>query len=74
MLLEFRWQFMTDSSDIGFGVTYKVILDNGDSKVKEEVVVPSGRLNSHMVPEDGSVTCENPGLCESKLISILKLL
>lgn len=27
-------------------------------------VVPSQRYNAHLVPEDGSLTCERPGVCE----------
>lgn len=29
-----------------------------------QVVLPSQRYNSHLVPEDGSLTCEQPGICE----------
>lgn len=27
-------------------------------------VVPSQRYNAHLVPEDGSLTCSEPGVCE----------
>lgn len=27
-------------------------------------VVPTQRYNSHLVPEDGSLTCELPGVCK----------
>ncbi|XP_012939201.2 retinal-binding protein [Aplysia californica] len=46
-----RWEFKTDGYDIGFGV-FRV-------EGKESVaVVPVERVNSHMVPEDGSYTCD----------------
>uniref|UniRef100_A0AAT9H863 Retinal binding protein n=1 Tax=Peronia verruculata TaxID=500109 RepID=A0AAT9H863_9EUPU len=49
-----RWEFKTDGYDIGFGV----FREEGKEKVP---VVPIERVNSHMVPEDGSYTCEVPG-------------
>ncbi|GFR58752.1 SEC14-like protein 2 [Elysia marginata] len=49
-----RWEFKTDGYDIGFGV----FRQDGGEKV---AVVPVERVNSHMVPEDGSYTCDLPG-------------
>lgn len=49
-----RWEFKTDGYDIGFGV----FRQDGGEKV---AVVPVERVNSHMVPEDGSYTCDVPG-------------
>nr|KAG5713252.1 hypothetical protein BaRGS_007779 [Batillaria attramentaria] len=55
-----RWQFKTDGFDIGFGVYRKT--GEGRQKAGEmEAVLPSDRVNSHLVPEDGSVTCSEPG-------------
>ncbi|XP_059168234.1 retinal-binding protein-like [Physella acuta] len=49
-----RWEFKTDGYDIGFGV----FRQDGDEKV---AVVPVERVNSHMVPEDGSYSCDVTG-------------
>ncbi|CAH1800708.1 unnamed protein product [Owenia fusiformis] len=55
-----KWEFMTDGSDIGFGVFMKTA--PGPQKSDEmEVVVPSNRLNSHIVPEDGNLECTKTG-------------
>ncbi|KAL8578700.1 hypothetical protein ACOMHN_045688 [Nucella lapillus] len=52
-----RWEFKTDNFDIGFGVN--VIRDG-----KREAVVAVERVNSHIVPEDGSLTCQHTGTYE----------
>lgn len=55
-----RWQFKTDGFDIGFGVFQKT--SGGRQKVGEMVpVLPTDRVNSHLIPEDGSVTCKEAG-------------
>ncbi|XP_076453383.1 SEC14-like protein 2 [Babylonia areolata] len=55
-----RWQFKTDGFDIGFGVFRKT--GEGRQKAGEmEAVMASVRVNSHLIPEDGSVTCKDPG-------------
>ncbi|KAK7087548.1 SEC14-like protein 2 [Littorina saxatilis] len=55
-----RWQFKTDGFDIGFGVFRKT--GEGRQKAGEmDVVLPSDRVNSHLIPEDGSVTCKETG-------------
>ncbi|PVD31384.1 hypothetical protein C0Q70_06796 [Pomacea canaliculata] len=55
-----RWQFKTDGFDIGFGVFRKTV--EGHQKTGDmEVILPSDRVNSHLVPEDGSVTCKQSG-------------
>lgn len=59
----FRWQFTTDDYDIGFGVFKKntgVRLKSGEM---EEVLV-SQRVNSHFIPEDGSLCCREKGICK----------
>ncbi|KAM9801238.1 SEC14-like protein 2 [Neosynchiropus ocellatus] len=51
-----RWQFASDGADIGFGVFRR------SSDRQETQVLPSERYNAHLVPEDGGVTCEEPGV------------
>lgn len=31
-------------------------------------VLPNQRYNAHMVPEDGSLTCSTPGICECRAL------
>lgn len=66
-MFNFRWQFASDGSDIGFGIYLK-----SKGGVKQKItemheVLPTTRYNSHLVPEDGSHTCEEPGICMYKL-------
>ncbi|XP_074643833.1 retinal-binding protein-like isoform X2 [Tubulanus polymorphus] len=49
-----RWDFKTEKNDIDFGVYYK----NGDEL---EEILPMERVNSHTVPENGSVNCDKAG-------------
>jgi len=49
---------VTEGMDIGFAVLYKNVSDG-----PEKTVVPFSRVNSHMVPEDGSILCSEPGIC-----------
>jgi len=51
-----RWEFMTAGKDISFGVN--VIPEGSD---KQTTVLPVKRVQCHMVPEDGSVVCEQLG-------------
>ena len=32
--------------------------------------MPSERVNSHMIPEDGSITLQESGCCESLFVSV----
>uniref|UniRef100_A0A8C2IW44 CRAL-TRIO domain-containing protein n=1 Tax=Cyprinus carpio TaxID=7962 RepID=A0A8C2IW44_CYPCA len=58
-----RWQFASEGSDIGFGLFLKT-KGNETKKVEAmQAILPSERYNSHLVPEDGSYTCEEPGIC-----------
>lgn len=50
-----RWEFKTEENDIGFGVHYK----GEDETLK--VLVPVQRVDSHLIPEDGLLECEQPG-------------
>ncbi|KAM4635020.1 SEC14-like protein 2 isoform 2-T2 [Polymixia lowei] len=55
-----RWQFASDGADIGFGV-YRRTQEGGSQKDMLQIL-PSERYNSHLVPEDSSLTCPEPGL------------
>ncbi|XP_062273451.1 SEC14-like protein 2 [Scomber scombrus] len=57
-----RWQFATEGADIGFGVFIKAKMGEWKKAAQMEEVVPNQRYNSHLVPEDGSLTCERPGV------------
>ena len=50
---------MTAGKDISFGVD--LIADGSD---KQTTVVPIKRVQCHMVPEDGTVVCEQLGTCK----------
>jgi len=49
---------VTEGMDIGFSVFYKKTSDE-----RKKTVIPFSRQNSHMVPEDGSIFCSEPGIC-----------
>ncbi|KAM8854177.1 SEC14-like protein 2 [Synchiropus picturatus] len=53
-----RWQFASDGADIGFGVFRR----SSDRQKTLLQVLPSERYNAHLVPEDGGVTCDEPGV------------
>lgn len=57
---------MSNGADIGFGIFLKTDTGNNvKQKVEEmQVCVANERVNSHMVPEDGSWTAEAAGVCE----------
>uniref|UniRef100_A0A8C4DXE5 SEC14-like lipid binding 8 n=1 Tax=Dicentrarchus labrax TaxID=13489 RepID=A0A8C4DXE5_DICLA len=57
-----RWQFATEGADIGFGVFLKARKGEWMKAAQMLEVVPSQRYNAHLVPEDGSLTCERPGV------------
>ncbi|XP_028565634.2 SEC14-like protein 2 [Podarcis muralis] len=57
-----RWQFMSDGADIGFGVYLKTKVGARQHASEMEEVHPNQRYNAHMVPEDGSITCADPGI------------
>ncbi|XP_048467682.1 SEC14-like lipid binding 8 [Rhincodon typus] len=57
-----RWQFMTESADIGFGVYLKTKIGERQKAGEMVEVVPNQRYNSHLVPEDGTFTCQEPGV------------
>ncbi|KAI0242968.1 Retinal-binding protein [Lamellibrachia satsuma] len=49
-----RFEFLSADYDIRFGITYKT--DSGSDDI-----MPLARVDSHIVPEDGSVTCSKSG-------------
>uniref|UniRef100_A0A3B4B148 Uncharacterized protein n=1 Tax=Periophthalmus magnuspinnatus TaxID=409849 RepID=A0A3B4B148_9GOBI len=57
-----RWQFCSDSADIGFGVFLKTKKGDRQRASQMTEVVVNQRYNAHLVPEDGSLTCEVPGV------------
>ncbi|KAK5870689.1 hypothetical protein PBY51_003614 [Eleginops maclovinus] len=57
-----RWQFASEGADIGFGVFVKAKKGEKKKAAQMEEVVASQRYNAHLVPEDGSLTCERPGV------------
>ncbi|KAM9393694.1 SEC14-like protein 2 [Pholidichthys leucotaenia] len=57
-----RWQFASEGADIGFGVFRKAKKGKWKKAAEMEEIVPSQRYNAHLVPEDGSLTCEHPGV------------
>ncbi|XP_013402720.2 SEC14-like protein 2 [Lingula anatina] len=56
-----RWEFHTENHDIGYAIYYKT--SPGEQNVSDmEVVVGNKRVNSHLVPEDGTVYCSKAGI------------
>ncbi|KAL1789652.1 SEC14 4 [Sigmodon hispidus] len=57
-----RWQFASDGGDIGFGIFLKTKMGERQKAGEMAEVLPSQRYNTHMVPEDGSLTCLKAGV------------
>ncbi|XP_061752788.1 SEC14-like protein 2 [Nerophis ophidion] len=57
-----RWQFSSEGADIGFGVFLKGQKGEWKKASQMEEVLASQRYNAHLVPEDGSLTCERAGV------------
>ena len=49
----FSWEFMTDSGDIAFRVF-----------TKDAELLPTNKVESHLVMEEGEITCESKGECK----------
>lgn len=62
--LVFRWQFASDGADIGFGVYLKKKMGEWVKAGQMKEIVQNQRYNAHLVPEDGSLTCPEPGVCK----------
>ncbi|XP_041344918.1 SEC14-like protein 2 isoform X3 [Pyrgilauda ruficollis] len=63
-----RWQFRSEGADIGFGVYLKTKVGERQRAGDMTEVLPNQRYNAHMVPEDGSLTCSTPGICECRAL------
>ncbi|XP_074247234.1 SEC14-like protein 2 isoform X3 [Saimiri boliviensis] len=59
-----RWQFMSDGADVGFGIFLKTKMGERQRAGEMTEVLPNQRYNSHLVPEDGTLTCSDPGICK----------
>ncbi|KAK1800872.1 hypothetical protein P4O66_006045 [Electrophorus voltai] len=57
-----RWQFASDGADIGFGIYIKTKVGVKQKVGEMQEVLPTTRYNAHLVPEDGSYTCDQPGV------------
>ncbi|XP_009953483.1 PREDICTED: SEC14-like protein 2, partial [Leptosomus discolor] len=57
-----QWQFKSEGADVGFGVYLKTKIGERQRAGEMAEVYPNQRYNSHMVPEDGSLTCSTPGI------------
>ncbi|XP_036383507.1 SEC14-like protein 2 isoform X2 [Megalops cyprinoides] len=57
-----RWYFASDGADIGFGVFMKTKMGERKKAGEMREVLPSERYNAHLVPEEGSLTCADPGV------------
>lgn len=66
-----RWQFVSDGSDIGFGIYMKTKIDVKQKITEMREMLPTTRYNAHLVPEDGSYACEEPGICKYRLCQYL---
>ena len=62
-----RWQFLTDHHNVGFSVERKLLPPSelAGGKHNSEIIVPLQKVNSHIVPEDGCITCDKAGTCKS---------
>ncbi|TEA23511.1 hypothetical protein DBR06_SOUSAS910203, partial [Sousa chinensis] len=57
-----RWQFSSDSEDIGFGVFLKTKMGEWQWAGLMTEVQLNQRYNAHLVPEDGRLTCTEAGV------------
>ena len=58
----FRYTFWTEGYDIKFCIFYKE-----DARQSDKVAIELQRntkVNCHHVPEDGTIECQKPGICE----------
>ncbi|XP_070484629.1 SEC14-like protein 4 [Equus przewalskii] len=57
-----RWQFASEGADIGFGVFLKTKKAEQKRAGEMTEVLPTQRYNAHLVPQDGSLSCDKPGV------------
>ncbi|XP_067941657.1 retinal-binding protein-like isoform X2 [Watersipora subatra] len=50
------WRFKTEDKDIGFGVNLKA-----DGEAKDRELLPTARVDSHILEQDGILVCEKAG-------------
>lgn len=62
--LFYRWQFMSEGADIGFGIYLKTKAGARQHAGDMTEVYVNQRYNAHLVPEDDSLTCTEPGICK----------
>ncbi|KAK3599065.1 hypothetical protein CHS0354_024391 [Potamilus streckersoni] len=55
-----RWEFKTENHDMGFGI-FRRTADSRQKAGEMEVIKSTERVNSHLVPEDGTITCKEVG-------------
>jgi hypothetical protein len=70
LVLLYRWQFTTEGYDLGFGV-YQRTKDEKQHAGKMVAIIPTQRVDSHLVPEDGSVAVKEPGICKFRQCFII---
>lgn len=63
LLYAYRYEFQTEDFDVGFGIFRKTSKERLKA-AEMETVLATQRSNSHLVPEDGAVECELPGICK----------
>lgn len=54
------WQYRSLDHDIGFGVFFSEVEKKSSKDLQE--MIPTERRNCHMIPEEGSILCEKPGI------------
>uniref|UniRef100_A0A8C6AZT8 SEC14 like lipid binding 3 n=1 Tax=Monodon monoceros TaxID=40151 RepID=A0A8C6AZT8_MONMO len=57
-----RWQFLSDSEDIGFGVFLKTMMGEWQWAGLMTEVQLNQRYSAHLMPEDGRLTCTEAGV------------
>lgn len=65
-----RWQFASEGADIGFGVFLKTKKAEQKRAGEMTEVLPTQRYNAHLVPQDGSLSCDKPGVCKSHSVEV----
>ena len=63
MAFNFRWEFLSEDYDVGFGI-YRRTIDSRQKASEMIEVLKTERANSQLVPEDGLLECEEVGTCK----------
>lgn len=56
LIIDCSWEFQSEDHDVGFGLFY-------EERETYVSLIPIARVNSHLVTEDGTYTCDKPGTC-----------